>query len=1086
MPLPLDSWYTAREDLVSYTMDDLQGAPNESIKGKPLNRIIVGVLYPRPAFDQADPEIELDGNNSLEYGQEKHRRDDRFVDDFEVSLANSSLPSSMGLTVAISSRDPSRIICEFEATRYTKGEDSEIDGKKVSTWHPEVVSDSVDIICHRNLCTAVNQTLFEDEERGLRVTAVTRPARDQRVSVTVSIVNINHASSGELKDAICWFRPRLRLSLIEGNFIEGGPHYEMEHRSLELQELDFLYRNEPNLALGHGCSPTWDRESACVTEISSTFFPSYEVLLADPNPGAARDRYGEYDLRIQPLTQADSYDQLDLLCAAYDKWIDDQREVLDQERSTLTALEYEIGLGNLERAVACNSRIRSGIAHLRDDKTGDLRLAFRLMNEAMLEQRRDPSRPESVKDFKWRPFQIAFILMNLPGLSDPEHDDRDLADILWFPTGGGKTEAYLGCIAFTIFLRRIRHPQSGGVSAIMRYTLRLLTSDQFDRAARLICAMEVTRRQRLPQSTVPISLGMWVGSKTTPNSHDAVERELAAANSGEFNRKVATSHQVRECPRCRTEIPLSSYAITAGELVVRCPNRECEFDEGLPLYFVDEDVYTQRPSLVIGTVDKFASMAWQPRVAELLSTDGKDLAPDLIVQDEFHLLSGPLGTMVGLYEGAIDLAITESSGHKPKVIASTATIRQAAEQTKAIFNRRAVQFPPPGLDPNDNYFSKTASREQKGSRRYVGVMAPGTSQSTMLVRLYAALLQGVSELVAPADLSDEQWNQVIDTYWTLLGYFNSLRVLGSASLQAVDDIPLRIKAIAKRRGVDERRGPAETLPSELTSRKDSGEIALTRQNMSRPYPDHPDTPNIVLATNMISVGLDIDRLGLMVVAGQPQNSSEYIQATSRVGRQHPGLVFVAFNAARTRDVSHFESFEFFHRTLYRSVEATTATPFSPRARDRGAHGVLVSASRLLNPELRGPESAAEIADNAGAILSTIVEPLVDRARDVLGADSEEVSAFEIRLRRLVDEWVDFAGELEADGSKLTYGARKNPAMSARASDDQSLLVQAGTHDGPDRFGEHPPWETLTSLRDVDSETHLVLHEGGPSDGNWSN
>ena len=470
-------------------------------------------------------------------------------------------------------------------------------------------------------------------------------------------------------------------------------------------------------------------------------------------------------------------------------------------------------------------------------------------------------------------------------------------------------------------------------------------------------------------------------------------------------------------------------------------------------------------------------MAWNSQVSELLTSDESNLAPDLVVQDEFHLLSGPLGTMVGLYEAAIDLTLTKSNGHRPKIIASTATIRQAAEQTKSIFNRQAFQFPPQGLEPSDNYFSKTAPREVQGSRQYVGVIAPGTSQATLLIRLYAALLQGASELQAPEDLNIEEWEQVLDTYWTLLGYFNSLRVLGAASLQAVDDIPLRMKAIAERRGVDVRRGPSETLPSELTSRKNSGEIASTRHNMGIKYPD-PKTPNIVLATNMISVGLDIDRLGLMVVAGQPQNASEYIQATSRVGRKHPGLVFVAFNSYRTRDVSHFENFEFFHRTLYSSVEATTATPYSPRARDRGAHGVLVSAARLLFPELREFDSAGSILEQEQKIQTDIVDPLVKRAREITGEKSAEATALENRLRKLVDEWVDFAKRNEQLALSSEYGKMRDPKTRTRSADDASLMVQAGTFDGPDRFSELPPWETLTSLRDVDSETHLVLRPGG--------
>ncbi|WP_175935232.1 helicase-related protein [Corynebacterium sp. Marseille-P4321] len=1080
MTLTLNHWYNARESLAAYVGSDLQGEPGETIQGWPLNRMIVGVLHPQQSPEEDHVSLEMEGEEDREYGEIKTQVDGRFTDDFGVSLSNSSLPSSMGLTVAVDSYITSRIDCRFEATRYVRFEDTE---NRTPVWKPEPLSKTAEILIPRNQTKTLNHTLFDDAERGIRLTAVVRPARDRRVSVTISLVNTNVSIQGERKDALCWFRPRLHLSLAEGSFVEGRPHYEMSHRSEELRELDFLYRNEPNLALGHGCSATWDRDPANVTEISSTYFPTYEVLLADPNRGGTGDPLGEYDLNIGRLAETKDYSELDRVREAYDRWIESQRVLLEQEKSNLNDLEYQIGATNLRKASECSARIAAGVNLLRAKENEDIRHAFRLMNEAMLEQRRDPNQPDLIKHFKWRPFQLAFILMNLPGISDPEHSDRDIADILWFPTGGGKTEAYLGCIAYSIFLRRIRHPEAGGVSAIMRYTLRLLTSDQFDRAAKLICAMEVTRRKKLSHTTAPISLGMWVGHNTTPNTYDDVRKALDNRNqvsAHNINREESLLYQVRKCPQCATSIPFSAYRIENEELLIPCTNPNCAFKDGLPLYFVDEDVYAKHPSLLIGTVDKFALMAWKAEVSELLTSEGDNLAPDLVVQDEFHLLSGPLGTMVGLYESAIDLALTQSGGHKPKIIASTATIRQAAEQTRSIFNRQAFQFPPQGLEPGDNYFSKTAPRDVQGSRRYVGVIAPGTSQATLLIRLYAALLQGTSELQAPEELSPEEWHQVLDTYWTLLGYFNSLRVLGAASLQAVDDIPLRMKAIAQRRGVDVRRGPSETLPSELTSRKNSGEIASTRENMKRKYPD-PATPNIILATNMISVGLDIDRLGLMVVAGQPQNASEYIQATSRVGRQHPGLVFVAFNPYRTRDVSHFENFEFFHRTLYSSVEATTATPYSPRARDRGAHGVLVSATRLLIPELRAASSAGSILEQKHRVQSEIVVPLVERAREITG-DSAEVSALETRLSSLLDEWVNFANENEHQDQQTEYGRMKDPRTRSRKVTDASLMVQAGTFDGPDRFSERPSWETLTSLRDVDSETHLVLREGGPKNG----
>lgn len=1067
MSVGLESWYSVRSSVVDYVKADLEGEAEKTIEGRPLNRIMVGILHPQQDLD-ADPQQTTVGETEeAEYGNERSPSKQDFELDADAALQNKSRPSSIGLTVAVDPRKTRIINVECEATRYINFSTTE----KNERWSPETfsVKDEISLSPLKNQSSSQSVTLFDDQEIGLKVIALVRPVSDGRVRVTTSLINTLMRGQGR-QDERCWFRPKLILTVDEGSFIDGRPAYEFQHRDQELAELDFLYRHEENLALGHGCSPTWSVEEGQTKKIESTFFPTQEVLLADPAPGSGKDPFGQYDLRMAQLMEGSSYGELQKLADAYLRWINQRSEDFEQETEVLERGQIKVGKGNLAAALDCQKRIQTGIDLLTHPDSSAIRQAFQLMNRAMLEQRFGANVDSTeATSFSWRPFQIAFILMNLPALSDPASPERDKADLLWFPTGGGKTEAYLGCIAFSTLYRRIVDSNAGGVSAIMRYTLRLLTSDQFDRAAKLICATEAVRRSHLPDSKVPVSLGMWVGNKTTPNRLIDAQADLDKCDpSSETANDEFATYQVRECPRCSAKIPFSAYSITDGSLIIPCPNNSCEFTNGLPLYFIDEELYSKRPSLIIGTVDKFAQMAWQPRVAELLGMSEEEYSPDLIIQDELHLLSGPLGTMVGLYECALDLALTSENGFRPKVIASTATIRQASDQVRAIFDRESVQFPPAGLTPDDNYFSRTADRMTQGTRQYIGVIAPGTSQTSLLVRLYAALLQGAQDLEKPNHLSESEWQQVVDSYWTLLGYFNSLRVLGSSSLLAVDDIPNRVELLAKRTGTNPRSGLKENVPSELTSRRSAGEIAATRHKMSHKYPD-ARTPNIVLATNMISVGLDIDRLGLMVVAGQPQNSSEYIQATSRVGRKHPGLVFVAFNANRTRDVSHFESFEYFHRTLYSSVEATTATPFSPRARDRGAHGVLVSAIRLLIPELREDESASDISAHRVQIDQQVVEPLRKRVMSVCGQDSDLAEAFMRRIEDLLEQWDLFA----EDEERIRYRQPKAPHFSQTVPPDV-LLLQSGIFDGPNRFTTNTPWETLTSLRDVDSETQLYL------------
>jgi hypothetical protein len=367
---------------------------------------------------------------------------------------------------------------------------------------------------------------------------------------------------------------------------------------------------------------------------------------------------------------------------------------------------------------------------------------------------------------------------------------------------------------------------------------------------------------------------------------------------------------------------------------------------------------------------------------------------------------------------------------------------------RAVFDREARQFPPPGLDATDSYFSVEASPADKGTRTYLGVMAPSVSHTTLMVRCYAALLQAAKDL--PGD------DEVRDAYWTLLGYFNSLRVLGGAYMQVWDDVPDRLKVVAGRAGTEPR---VTDNVGELTSRVESKDIPDALASLSVEHPK-PEAQDVVLATNMISVGLDVDRLGLMVVMGQPQTTAEYIQSTSRVGRQRPGLVVVLYNAARSRDMSHYENFGAYHRALYRQVEATGATPFAARARDRGLHGVLVSAVRLLIDEMASDERAVQMAKFEDRV-DEVVETVVARAASVAPEEEERVRT---QLMALVESWRE-------------AGARPAMKYAGWRSAPDALLHEAGAVLQTEiaRFPvDDPPWPTMTSLRDVDATSHLYL------------
>jgi hypothetical protein len=484
-------------------------------------------------------------------------------------------------------------------------------------------------------------------------------------------------------------------------------------------------------------------------------------------------------------------------------------------------------------------------------------------------------------------------------------------------------------------------------------------------------------------------------------------------------------------------------------LVAQCKTPDCEFKDGLPIWVVDEDIYRERPTLIIATLDKFAALPWRTEVGNLFNRNSADPPPELIIQDELHLISGPLGTLAGLYETAVATLATRE-GVPPKVVASTATIRRAGRQGMGLFAQDTRQFPPPALDSRNSYFAKEASASQRGSRLYSGLMAAGKSQTTLLIRAYAALLQSTSELPGADD--------VRDAYWTLVGYFNSLRVLAGARLAVQDDVGEWIERLALRtkhnpRAIDQR--------IELTSRESSSKIPRFLKDMTISYPD-PTAIDVILATNMISVGVDIDRLGLMVVMGQPQGTSEYIQATSRVGRRSPGLIITLLNASRSRDRSHYENFVGYHSSLYRQVESTSVTPFSPRARDRALHAVVIALTRHLVPQMFDNTAAALVHQQESEIRRRVWPVIAERLQNI---DPEERQQAEEEFERVLADWKTRANEVERNGEKLVYYQYRSRA--------RSLLWDAGAGD-LDGALSTDAFPTQRSLRDVDTTSHLDL------------
>ncbi|MGW3545673.1 helicase-related protein [Nocardia niigatensis] len=1043
--------YRFRSEMVKGLTRDVLGPSDfdiETIDEAPLGRYVVGVLW--PAGEPLQESSEPDQGDSYEGDAQE---------DTPVAQSRMRYPSSMGVTLSVRISESSSVSIQAFAAQYV-----DLDESSESRGHAGAEGrwrrNPLDVPPLDQDLTKTG--IYKDEiVPGLQIHRYVRPARDGIVTVSITLRNVQTVPKGKLRDAKAWFQTGLRVHTDVPAIVNRTYHRNVGHDE-DLDSAALLYRNKHTFAVGHGCAATWELAAsvnAMVSTVETTFLPTYEVSRA--RPGQLDD---SVDLRMSFLADAPDAEivsSLRKLSSRYRSWIDGLEASIKDGSAGVPDDLRPIAARHIEDARTAAERIEAGIAHLDTPRSMQ---AFRLANQAMQLQRarQDWVRSGAVGEVgtgqndRWYPFQIAYILLNLPALSDREHEDRELADLLWFPTGGGKTEAYLGLVAYSIIRRRLCDTSAMGVAVIMRYTLRLLTIQQFERASMLMCSLEMVRRAD-PENlgTRAFSIGLWVGAGGTPNKLDEAKRAIRQLRTG---REIGSGNpvQLTQCPWCGTKLDANHYNVELRperHLRIACERSGCDFADGLPVHVVDEDIYNFRPELVLGTVDKFAQMAWNSDVGRLFACDGVGYPPDLIIQDELHLISGPLGSMVGLYETAIDAACSVrslaegTSSGRPKVIASTATIRRAAKQIESVFARSARQFPPPGIDPDESFFAEPAPRETLGTREYVGVMAPGSSHATLLVRTYTALLQAAADI--PAD------DDTRDPYWTLLGYFNSLRVLGSANLQVEADVRERLSLVANRKGTTTRK--LGSL-NELTSRVPSADIPDRLKQLEHRYADG-SADDVVLATNMISVGVDIDRLGLMTVMGQPQSSAEYIQATSRVGRKHPGLVVVIFNSARSRDRSHYENFVAFHQALYRAVEATSATPFAARARDRGLHGVLVSLARLLIPGLSG-EGSAGLADAHWDELREVAKLIEERVDRV---DEDEYDATSGELDKLLEVWV-------REGR-----AKQNLRYKNAANPEAALLIDPGaalTDESVEYSQDEAPWPTLQSMRDVDAESSL--------------
>ena len=1084
----------------------------------PRQRYGAGILFPMraPVFshDETNTDEDADGNaespdadeileNAETAGAEGIETGPGEIPpetDREVTLANEFLPSAMGLSALVEVPDCLRVevnaaIYDHEELQWEIRKDK--DGREYfpKAWWRRPISRQVDLPAAELLgdkTVIVRKSLLEDDENTtLMLHVVSRPHRGsvkpgKTRLLTFTLVNCRTSANRSPANQECFFQCSFSVCGADGKtcFLPyperlGAPD-DPEELSLQL-----LYLHRQTFAVGHGCAPEWDPPvNGRVALIRTEVLPTYELKPVLPT------KIEGLDLRMTDLASDDpgaARTACLRLADEYETWINTRERETDS-RSDLSPQLKETARRHMGNCRECLRRMREGADLVGRDP--EVALAFRLMNEAMnmqqihyrissqerrvwvktpkgLELRTPFNRPSyEAQRSSWRPFQLAFILMNIRAFAEPHCAEREIVDVIWFPTGGGKTEAYLGLSAFSMFLRRLRNPGHAGTSILMRYTLRLLTTQQFQRAASLICACEIIRRREAQQlGTERFTAGLWVGGEVTPNTEDSAVkslRQLLQSSGRGINRFIVLS-----CPWCGAEMGpqktgrstiCKGYRKLAHPSRVRliCEDPDCDFnsDDGLPLAVIDDQIYTSPPTLLIGTVDKFALLPFRPDARHLFGIDTPYPPPELIIQDELHLISGPLGSMVGHYETAIDaLCEHENEGTRipAKIIASTATIARAESQANGLYGRKVSLFPPQALKAGDSFFAE--ERENEPGRLYVGIFATALpSHVTAQVRTMGALLQAPKLFAAREAKS-------VDPYWTMMGYFNSLRELGHAATLIRADIREFLNAMWYRLGLHlevVRKGDTDprrfiNRDVELTSRVQSSEIPGILQKLFGAYDGSPrsEAIDVCFATNMIQVGLDVPRLSLMTVVGQPKTTSEYIQASSRVGRdiERPGIVVTNYNPFKPRDRSHYEHFRSYHHSIYRHVEPTSVTPFSVPVRERALHALVVILCRFWGDEsLRTRPSNPPDAGLVKRIKETI-------RRRVMSADRDEWRGTELLIDEIVRKW--------SDAPPPRYGGFGLP------SEEMPLMYPAGQQRHP--LWQDWPYPTPSSMRNVDAD-----------------
>ncbi len=808
---------------------------------------------------------------------------------------------------------------------------------------------------------------------------------------------------------------------------------------IELSRFQISYQVDSTVpAQGINCTPQFDEKTPDIVQIWTEFLPIY---------WQKRLYTAGIQAPFNNLAKTDGDADLQVLRAIWQKmqeYRDNWQALINQKHpqtgGTKHSAEAQADLDNFKQEI---SRFQLGIEVLSNPKYAQLRRAFNLMNQtfAEIDEKRKQRQKSAYEN--WRPFQIVYIVSNLASLAAREwtgdFDNNPLAQVdhaavVHFPTGGGKSEAVMGIILTQAFFDRLRG-RDWGIVAWLRYPLRLLTYQQLQRFLdTLVVADEIRKNQPDLAKTPEFTVGYYGGRDNSPNSLKSVPSEaekyigqarkqmqaagitppkyLTLADVGYYvPNSIQQYCMVMRCPYCGSENVHTFIDPKTKELRHRCGSLNEPLPKGacgreIPLYIVDEDIYSRLPTLLVGTLDKIANITFRPAsrtlfgaVSHICSVHGfvanctchkqnsvggctrRDLKPlstppvdpgiPLIFQDELHLLREELGTFDGHYEALIDAIHQERGANRPKILAATATIEGAEQQIRHLYWRELSQFPVRGPAQGRSFYANEHSRYV--TRGFVGLRPTAANALDASMALLLALRTEL-EIIRHEptkykieyglnSLTDDEFLQLVDEHNLCCTYVNSKND-GSDIRRSINE---QVKGVLREQFGENQANTM--LPEAITLSGDDGidVVKAVLKRMETPQrnlqPDDPEKLSDVVATSLISHGVDIDRLNLMLFYGWPNTTAEYIQASSRAGRTVPGLVFILFRPQRNRERSIFDYFAKAHEYLDQMVETVPIDRFAHNALYRTAFGLLLG--RLLHidgPTARSGNQEIDLAE----------------------------------------------------------------------------------------------------------------------------